>query len=414
MASPLKAILKPIKKTLFLGHYKVHGAFDTLGGSFTGPQAELFAKVGNMFMAFAAVVVFSKLANTLRRQQLTFVFAAFCAACTFGFLLLAISDSELGVWLFYLYGDLFNTLMVATFFAFLNDSFSPSSAKRNYGPIILGGVAGGAFGSLVVQQFIDNLSTNQWLWITLGTIVAIAGLAAVAGKLVAKNPPREVRKEPTGDVEKRANAAIEGAQLVFKSRYLLAIVAIVGLYEIISTILDFQFTATIYGLLEPDAADQQLANVYLITNVFALAFQLFLTSFILTRFGVKVALLIMPVAILAMSGSYAALPILWIGSLLNTADNGFNYSINQSAREALYTPTSRDEKYKAKAFIDMFVQRFGKAVAVFVTLAITKVFDSLDGVRYLSFLVIALVAVWLVAALYAGRRFEELTDDDED
>ena len=49
---------------------------------------------------------------------------------------------------------------------------------------------------------------------------------------------------------------------------------------------------------------------------------------------------------------------------LNTADNGFSYSINQSAKEALYVPTTREEKYKAKAFIDMFVQRFAKALAV--------------------------------------------------
>ena len=55
--------------------------------------------------------------------------------------------------------------------------------------------------------------------------------------------------------------------------------------------------------------------------------------------------------------AFLALPTLWLGSLLNTADNAFSYSINQSAKEALYVPTTEDEKYKAKAFIDMFVQR---------------------------------------------------------
>ena len=65
----------------------------------------------------------------------------------------------------------------------------------------------------------------------------------------------------------------------------------------------------------------------------------------------------MPMLILGASGLFLLMPILWMGSLLNTADNGFSYSINQSAKESLYVPTSTEEKYKAKAFIDMFVQR---------------------------------------------------------
>jgi AAA family ATP:ADP antiporter len=64
-------------------------------------------------------------------------------------LLTAIGDSV--VWSFYLYGDLFSTLMVATFFVFLNDSVTPAAAKRLYGLIGLGGVAGGVFGASVLR-----------------------------------------------------------------------------------------------------------------------------------------------------------------------------------------------------------------------------------------------------------------------
>ena len=64
---------------------------------------------------------------------------------------------------------------------------------------------------------------------------------------------------------------------------------------------------------------------------------------------------------------------------MSVSDNGLNYSINQSAREALYTPTTPDEKYKAKAFIDMFVQRFAKVLAVAINLGVTA-FAGLAGV----------------------------------
>ena len=66
------------------------------------------------------------------------------------------------------------------------------------------------------------------------------------------------------------------------------------------------------------------------------------------------------------------------------ADSGFAYSINQSAKEALYVPTSKEEKYKAKAFIDMFVQRFGKVLAIGVSLVTTTYFVDFSTVRWLS------------------------------
>jgi ATP:ADP antiporter, AAA family len=100
--------------------------------------------------------------------------------------------------------------------------------------------------------------------------------------------------------------------------------------------------------------------------------------------------------------------------LLSTWDNALHYSVNQSAREALYTPTSRQEKYQAKAFIDMFVQRFAKALAVGVSLAMTAIFDDFSAIRWLSIVTIVLVCVWIAAARFAGRRFHDLSDDPTD
>jgi AAA family ATP:ADP antiporter len=397
-------ILKPIKKDIFVdGFYGSGETFFGLGG----PEAEQIAKVGNMAVAFVAMVVFTMLSRKLHRHRLTLVFAGFSVASLLAFSAVVTDPGEISVWLFYLFGDLFNTLMVATFFAFLNDSVAPNDAKRLFGPIVLGGVAGGAFGSLWVRAQIDTFSTTQWLFICAGVTAVIALLATVAGRLVEKDPPKLPEKKTSDEPAVPGNAALEGARLVFRSRYLLAIVTIVGLYEIISTILDYQFTATVAA----KAGDfgEHVATVYAITNTFALFFQLFLTGFIMKRFGVRVALLVMPAAILLNSVAFLALPILWVGSLLNTTDNGLNYSINQSGKESLYTPTSRDEKYRAKAFIDMFVQRFAKAIAVAVNLGLAAWFGGFGAVRWLSIIAIGLIAVWIVAASYAGKRFRELT-----
>lgn len=398
-------ILKPIKKGLFIEFYDETG-FDLLGVTFSAPQAELLAKVLNMLVAFAAVVIFTRLSRQLRRQQLTFVFAVFFIVgyLLFGQWLQTPGDSA--VWSFYLFGDLYSTLMVATFFAFLNDSVTPGAAKRLYGLVGLGGVCGGVFGSTVVSANVALLSYTTWLWLCSGLTVLIIAAAWGAGRQVDTH---SVAAEATTAAEPPAgNAATEGARLVFSSRYLLAIVAIVGLYEIISTIIDFQFTFTVSHYLDGPDIGRHFALVYSITNWVSLLVQLLLTSFIMTRFGLGVALLVLPFTIILGSAAFLVFPVLWVGSLLSTADNGFSYSINQSAKEALYVPTTPAEKYRAKAFIDMFVQRFAKAVAVVISLGITFLFTDFSSLRYLGVLTLLLVVVWIVAARYAGRQFREL------
>ena len=90
-----------------------------------------------------------------------------------------------------------------------------------------------------------------------------------------------------------------------------------------------------------------------------------------------------------------------------SADGVFSYSINQSAKESLYVPTSKDEKYKAKAFIDMFVQRFAKVIAVVVSMVITLLFTDFSSIRWLSVITIFIVVLWFTAVRYAGREFEK-------
>ena len=395
-------ILKPLKKGLFIEFYDVDG-FSLAGIVFSAAQAELLAKVLNMAVALVAVVVFTLLSRRLRRQQLSFVFSAFFIACYVMFSGWLVQPEGGVVWSFYLFGDLFSTLMVATFFAFLNDAVYPETARRLYGLVGLGGVAGGVFGSTVVRVNIDSMAYSDWLWLCVGLAVLIVVSAWVAGRhvQVTDEPAQAEPEAPTH------SAATEGARLVFSSTYLLSIVAVVGLYEVISTIMDFQFTATVAHYLSGPDIGAQFALIYSITNWVSLFVQFFLTGWVMSRFGVGIALLVLPCAIAMGSTAFLLFPVLWMGSLLNTADNGFSYSINQSAKEALYVPTSSAEKYRAKAFIDMFVQRFAKSIAVLISLGLTFAFTDFNSLRYLSLITLVLLVVWVMAARYAGRKFRE-------
>ena len=183
-------ILKPVKKNLFIGFYDQSG-LSLLGAHLDAAQAELIAKVLNMVVAFLAVVVFSALSERLRRQRLTLVFSGFFLLSYAGYALLLDSPGHLTVWSFYLFGDLFSTLMVATFFAFLNDSVKPDESKRSYGLVGLGGVSGGVFGTTVVHELIGTLPSAQWMLVCAGLLVMIGALAVAAGRIVDRNPPPE-------------------------------------------------------------------------------------------------------------------------------------------------------------------------------------------------------------------------------
>jgi AAA family ATP:ADP antiporter len=398
-------LLKPLKKGLFIRLYDESGLW-LAGLQLTSAQAEQLAKLANLALAVLAALAFSMLSRRLRRESLAL---AVTGAFALGHLVFAAWLREPGaaaVWSFYLYGDLFSTMMVVAFFAFLNDSVSSETARRLYGPIGFGGVLGGVLGAGAVATWIERLDRPAWMLVCFALALAIAAVAAAAGRSAESAPGAE-----QGPPELRGGA-LAGARLVARSPYLLAIVAIVACYEVTSTLLDFQFTSSVALRLDGADIDGHFASVFAITNATALGVQILVTPLVLTRLGVGAGLLVLPGAALLAEGAFAAAPTLGAASSLSVVDNGLNYSIQQSAREALYVPTSRAEKYQAKAVIDMVVQRAAKVLAIGVSLAATLAAGSFAGLRWLALPVAAVLVVWIACAVFAGRRFRALAGED--
>ncbi len=179
---------------------------------------------------------------------------------------------------------------------------------------------------------------------------------------------------------------------------------IMFLYELVSQILDYQYATGAETLEGADATQAFFGMVGTITNVISVVTQFFLVSFVIRHFGITTALLVLPAAAFLSSGVYFAIPVLWTGALLTISDNAFNYSINQTAREMLFMPTSADEQYKARAFSNMFVQRMGKGAAILMALVLNVL-----PIRFLSVIAMVVIAIWISFAVSAGRRFHELT-----
>ncbi len=403
-------ILKPIKKSLFLRFYQA-APLELLGMTFEGARAEQLAKLLNMLVAVVAATLFIQLSARFRRERLIYAFSALMLGAFVWFARAIAAPDELTVWGFYLFGDLFNMLMVASFFAFQNDIASPDLARRTYGVVVLGGVLGGVFGSTFLRVHIRDFATSSWVWMCFFATLAMVVIAGLVARL-RRSMPLE-RAEDASPVFSRfdTQAGIAGARVVSRSPYLLSIVALVAIYEVVSSVLDFQFSATTTHFLSGNAIDQHLATVFMITNWASLAIQILATSWVMRKLGVGAALSVLPLMVLAVSGGFVLLPGLWVGSFLSIVDNALNYSMNQSARESLYVPTSPREKYQAKAFIDVFVQRSAKAVGLVLILGLDgMVSDNFVFIRLLSVLVLILGAVWLWHARSAGNRFDAMSE----
>ena len=404
-------VLKPMKSGLFLSYLSSHPV-RLMGRTFSGAQAEQLARVLNMVVAYVVVVGFTLVADSCTRRKLILFF------CTvFGglFLLFAATIDRPGqplVWSFYVTGDIWTTAMVATFWAFANDITTSGEAERMYGVVGLGGVTGGLVGASLVTSLVQRVGRAPLLVGLLVPLAAIAGLAWWIDARVRRRRGQELELACPPDADEEGEeegpdgtpAVWRGAELVLGSRYLLGIAALLGLYEVVSNISYFQLATVVEtSIASGTARDAFFGNIGQITGVASIAFQLFGTTFILRNLGVKTGLMVLPVMVLLGSTGFLVVPTLLLASFTRVSDNSLNYSVNQSAKEALYTPTSQEIKYKAKAFIDMFVQRAAKVLAVGINLALSVL--VVMHVRWLSLVSGAIIVAWILVARYLGREY---------
>ena len=418
-------ILKPLKKSLFIGLYDGDQTFKLGSMEMLGSSAELLAKGMNLLIAFMLVVFLTLVTRLAKRQRLTYCCMGLIIAMTFYFSLQINEPSESTVWLFYWFGDLYISLMLAAFFSFLHDTVDLRNAKRLYGFIVLGAVSGGAVGSTYFRGWIGEMNNQQWLHTIIGIGVVICLLAFAAGWMAKSIPHHEPKPSPNDVPKKKFNAAIEGASLVFKSRYLIAIAGIVGFYEITSEVLDYQFTAMTERFVPKEDIGSRFGTVYAIGNIAALVVQLCFSIFAagFPKYRIHWILLALPLAVALSSLFFIIAPILLAASLLKISDSTFAYSVNQTGRETLYNPLSRQEKYVARAFVEVFIQRTGKVAALLIAFLVPMFLNTrneagqletnLLGLQLLGGFTCIIVAIWFYCVKIVGRKFESLEREQQ-
>ncbi len=334
----------------------------------------------------------------------------------FFFLFLCCNPAD-SVWagrIFYIWTSVFNLFVVSIFWAFMADTFSTEDGKRLFGLIAVGGTAGGIVGSLLTATLSEIIGPVYLLLISAlfleASVQCFKRLLKHQGALdesgeTGTELTQPVKNVPGKSVHKPLGGKITaGISNVIKSTYLSGIAGFILLYTVLSTFLYFQ-QAQIFEIHFTDAASRTaaFARVDLAVNTLTLFTQLFLTGKIIKKFGVGLALALLPlvcfVGFLWMSFAPGIIALI----LLQVLRRSSNYAVSRPARETLFTVLSRENKYKAKSFIDTFVYRLGDQVGAWSWAALSALGLGISGI---SLAALPLSAIWFALALWLGKRMK--------
>jgi ATP:ADP antiporter, AAA family len=373
-------VLRPIRDEM-----GVQGGVENLPWLFTGTLLGMIA----LNPLFAALV---KRLPRVRFISLSYRF--FAANLLLFAALFALASPEQNLWLgraFFIWLSVFNLFVVSVFWALMVDVFDSDQGKRLFGFIAAGATLGAIAGSTITASFVRELGATTLFFAS----ILLLELAVFAVRRLS--PKRQAGEEaPIG------GSVFAGIFHTLRSPYLLNVCLFLLLFTVTSTFLYFQ-QATIARDYFTDRGSRTafFAQVDLLVNVLTLAVQLLFTARILRRFGVALTLGVLPLFTLMGFAALAAAPVVAVLVAFQVLRRAANFALARPTRELLYTVLPREDKYKAKSFIDTVVYRAGDQVGSWSYLLLSAMGLGIAGVAVVA---VPLSALWLLNSLWLGRR----------
>jgi ATP:ADP antiporter, AAA family len=404
-----------------------------------GAELKAYATGGQALLLLLVVPAFGWLASRVNRIRLLTVMQLFFIGCLVAFYLLANANAPVGL-AFYLWLGVYNMFVISNFWSFANDLYSQDQGKRLF-PII--GV-GGSLGAILGARAPEWLRHVFGIYELFLVVAAVLALSIVVYRLVdrrerierdARNTVAITKAEAVQPVERDG-----GFRLVLSDRYLRVMAAMLMVMSLINTAGEYVVSrmateqaaevaaasVQAYVAEHPQATDQEqkavsdqaekafiasfFSDFYSLVNLVAFLFQAFAVARVIQLLGVRRGLFVLP--LVAISGWLVFLAFTSLATIriTKTAENSLDYSLQNTLRHALFLPTSRASKYKAKAAIDTFFIRTADAITGFL---LVPVLVTGLGLGVIAFAVVNLVLVvlWLVLAVYTGRLHDRRTTE---
>jgi AAA family ATP:ADP antiporter len=306
--------------------------------------------------------------------------------------------SDVLVVVIYIWVGILGVLAPAQVWMLANFVVTTRGAKRVFGLIGSGAIAGWIGGGLLTQTIVPLVGADNMLLGVAGALTACAALvlviwrerpAAIAGHTVEMASGRGLR---------------DGIALVWQSPHLRAIAMLILISSFVTTIAGWQFKAIAKAHVpQTDALAAFFGAFNLYAGVASLAVQLLLTAPLLRTFGIGFGLLLVPALMAAGTGGVLITGGLAAAVFLKGSDQVLRYSIDKATIELLYLPVPRAETFRAKSVIDTVVWRCGDGLAGLLVLLLAGWLRL--SPPQLGWVNLALIALWMAAAMAAGRRY---------
>ena len=336
-------ILKPVSRALFVNKFEI----DQLPYLYI-----LIAVVGGLLAyAYTRVAVRSSLMTAVNWAT------AIGVACLLAIWWLLRFNFGWMLYVFNIWVSLFSIITVSQGWLVAANVFDSREAKRLYGLIGLSAVAGAAFGGTFTALLVREVEAHDLLLATAGMVLLSYGFLRA---LAAQKNVHFASARAAGEVEDFAfGISCSGIR---RHRHLQVIMAIITITFVVDVIVEFQFLALAKAThQETTDLTAFLGNFYgIYLNLATFVMQLFLTALIVRYLGVGGTLQIMPVMIGIASGVMILVPKLAAASAMRLFEAATRYSFNRTGMELLYLPLPVDLKNRTKAFVDIFMDRFGR------------------------------------------------------
>jgi AAA family ATP:ADP antiporter len=354
------------------------------------------------------------------RKFIPYAYQAIVASLLVFYVLLRLGRGHdggaLDVWTgraFFVWTSMFTLFVTSLFWCFMADVFRSEQAKRLFGFIGVGGTLGSVAGSAATAVLAKSIGDVNLLLVSC----VLLELAVVA---VARFPLPGTAPERAGDPDRRAQlsqvAQLQGRAVggnlwagfthTVKSPYLLGIAVFLVLFTIGSTFLYFE-QSSIVGATFTDRATRTavLARVELLVQVLTVLTQIFLTGRIIRWFGLVSALAFLPVVSMLGFGALASVPVFGALAAFVVLRRAGNFALTNPGMEVLFTVVPREDKYKAKSFIETFVYRGGDQLGAWTFAGLTALGLGLSAISWVA---VPMSAVWLGLGVWLSRRQAEL------
>jgi len=394
-------VLRNVRQTLILTEQAPFGL--------TGAQLAAYAAAGQALLLFGVVPLYGWLATRIPRMPLMATTTLFFGANLVLFSLVGTTGANEGG-VFYVWLGVFNVFVIAQFWSFANDLYTEEQGRRLFPLVGVGASLGAPIGALVITPLVTQFAFTPYTLMVLATAILVVAL----GVTVAVNRWDKTRVRPAAAVvEDRPLGREGGFELVLKDRYLTLIAALIILLNVVNTTGGFLLNSLVESrsVLQPDeASQQQFVSLFFsgydtTIGFLGLFLQLFVTSRAFKYLGIRGSLFILPTIALINYAVIALIPILAVVRIGKILENSTDYSIQNTIRHALFLPTSREAKYKAKAAIDTFCTRLGDVLQAVLVFAGTAVGLSIGGFAWIN---VVLTGVWLFAARQIAREHRRL------